>query len=296
MRDHDRALLVVEADEKDGMQKRWNIVTVAFNSAGDLRDHWANTIRGEDAVWTVVDNASQDESREVAATLGAEVVALPDNVGFGAANNIGAAHVESRYVLFVNPDITMVPSDLPRIADLLDANPRSIVSPQLMNPDGTPQASGRGFPTIGAKIMNRLRKNASTRYQLFAPFGSSILVSWTMGAAVAMTREFFDQIKWDPRFFVYYEDADIGLRVWAAGGKVILAGGVHWTHSWARATTKINWKAWRLEINSMVKFYSRYPHLTLPETIARRWFSYRSLLGTSISSSGSTASDVLEGV
>ncbi len=267
----------------------WNVVTVSYNSSRDLHEHWQGLVLPDGVRWTVVDNASADDSAEVARALGAQVIVLPRNVGFGAANNIGASSVASENVLFVNPDIKIDPVSLVVLEDVLQSDPSVVVAPQLINPDGTTQPSGRSFPTLPSKILNRLPKAAGRHYQITAERGEQLYVSWAIGAALAMRSTTFAEIRWDEHFFVYYEDSDLGLRAWKGGHRVVLDGSVRWVHSWARDTTGFNARAWRLELASMAKFYFRYPHLLFPVSIASWLHPERRWIGIPTSRSGRTA-------
>jgi N-acetylglucosaminyl-diphospho-decaprenol L-rhamnosyltransferase len=77
----------------------WSVVTVTYNSAAILRHCWYEAAKPFE--WIVVDNGSQDDSADVAEELGARVVRLAANVGFSAANNIGARHSSAPYLFFV---------------------------------------------------------------------------------------------------------------------------------------------------------------------------------------------------
>jgi glycosyltransferase involved in cell wall biosynthesis len=67
----------------------------------------------------VVDNGSGDGSGEIAAELGAHVVAEPQR-GFGAACFAGLRAAEAEVVCFMDCDGSLDPGDLPRVVALLD--------------------------------------------------------------------------------------------------------------------------------------------------------------------------------
>ena len=258
---------------------RWHIVTVSYNSADDLRRHWADTPLPEGTRWTVVDNASTDGSVDVARQLGAVVIPLRENLGFGAANNVGARSVDADYIVFANPDVQVQTSTFPAFEKTLEVRPNAILAPQLLNPDGTAQPSGRSFPTLASKFLNRLPGASNRGYQITAGADEQRFVSWFIGAAVLMKMDSYRELGWDERFFVYYEDSDLGLRAWKAGRPVVLDGSARWVHAWARETAGFNARAWKLEVDSMMKFYSRYPHLLLPNKLAALFHPERRLVG-----------------
>lgn len=258
----------------------WSIITVTYNSVDDLQRHWGAAEIPADVEWIVVDNDSRDDSIAVARSLGARTLQSErGNVGFGAANNIGAASARGHKLIFANPDVTIDFASLPDLAQVIDRHPDVVVAPQLVNADGSLQASGRGLPTIWAKIWHRLAPRFSSSYTIVEPSNSERWISWAMGAAILTSRDTFEKLKWDEAFFVYYEDADIGLRAWKLAGGVMLTGRARWLHGWARDTARFNARAWRLEFDSMFTFYRRYLHLLLPGWLARVWHPERRMIG-----------------
>jgi len=56
----------------------------------------------------VVDSGSRDDGAGVARAHGAQVVALDENPGFGAANNAGIEHAAHEVCVLLNPDCEAV--------------------------------------------------------------------------------------------------------------------------------------------------------------------------------------------
>ncbi|MGX1693927.1 glycosyltransferase [Microbacterium keratanolyticum] len=244
---------------------------MSYNSAKALQKFWGNVTLTDDVEWIVVDNASSDDSAKIARDLGARVIELSDNIGFGAANNLGFQHSGGDLVAFINPDVTPRITDLTELASHLVEHPRDLVAPQLLNPDRTEQPNGRGLPYLAYKILNRTDpQRLQNRYLLIAKENEKRTCDWVMGAVVGATRERFLKLgPWDEKFFVYYEDSDIGLRNAQQGGRSVVIGSVRWIHGWARETKTASLSAWKREIPSLVKFYLRYPKLLLiPPTFA----------------------------
>lgn len=239
------------------------LITVTYDSARALSEFWRDRPFGR-YPWTVVDNASSDGSAGVARELGARVLELPSNRGFSAANNLGAAATDAEVLIFCNPDVTVTEQG---IAALAEGARRSggIMAPQLVNVDGTPQENGRGTPFLTRKVKHLLRM-PDERYQRFARPGELVDVVWAMGAALAISRRAFDALAgWDDGFFVYYEDADLGLRSWQRGRSVQVDGDVRWQHGWGRETGRgFSPSAWRYEVASAWRFYRKHPYCLVP--------------------------------
>lgn len=251
----------------------WTFITVTYNNATTLEDFWVGEMPAW-AEWIVVDNSSADGTVQVAEQLGAtRVISLDSNVGFGAANNVGLRAARGQYIAFTNPDVTVDFESMGVLARAIDRT-GGIVGPQLLNPDGSLQPNGRGLPTLASKIRNRLPdKFHVPGYQLLARAGQSLRVDWLIGAAVLGRKESFDSLGgWDERFFIYYEDSDIGLRTWLAGFSVEIVGDANWTHGWARETTRFRLEPWKRELASMAKFYAKYPSMLGPVGLAKAQF------------------------
>lgn len=270
---------------------RWTFITVSYNSAEELRRHWVAPLPSY-VEWIVVDNASDDDSAATAESLGARVIRLDKNVGFGRANNVGFTHSDGTYVAFVNPDVTVDAATLAGLEHSLGSL-GGLVAPQLVNPDGSPQPSGRAAPSLSNKILSRLNiARVRAKYYIIVEPGDERYVAWMTGAVVTGLRAELRQLgvtgPWDPRFFVYYEDSDIGLRAWQAGLTVRVNGSARWVHAWARETTRLRWRPWLLELDSMARFYSRYPAMIIGGGGRRFARERHQRWGQSIDTSGGT--------
>lgn len=252
----------------------WTLVTVTYNSAEVLPQFWSSFKPSPTLRWVVVDNNSSDKSVEVAKSLGADVIESSTNLGFGGANNLGFAAADSDYVAFVNPDVTVDFDSLDGLAQIIDKT-QGLISPQLINNNGSLQPNGRGWPVLAYKILNRLApQKVDGKYRIFAAPGQITRVPWFIGAVVASTKEIFDELgPWDEHFFVYYEDTDLCLRAREKNIMSYVIGDYQWTHGWARATAKFNknfFRSWKLEINSLSKFYARYPLLLIKKPASEK--------------------------
>src|SRR5258706_14730726 len=106
----------------------------------------------------VVDNASTDGSVETVAREfpEAKLIRHGANVGFGRANNAGLQVAEGRFILLMNPDVTVMPGCTGRLADFLLVRPDAgAVGPRLQRPDGLlDQTARRGVPSPSADFLH----------------------------------------------------------------------------------------------------------------------------------------------
>jgi GT2 family glycosyltransferase len=173
----------------------------------------------------VVDNASSDgtvEALRAAFGLQLDLLANLTNAGFGAACNRGAAlQTDAEHVLFLNADVELLPGALVALVAELDRHPESAAcGPRIVGNDGAPQPSVRGHPTRLSllhqhTILRFLRAGAAAyrRYKepVVPPAGGPVEV--VMGACLLVRGEDFRALHgFDPRYFLYFEEADLQRR------------------------------------------------------------------------------------
>ena len=99
----------------------------------------------------VVDNYCLDGVGAMLAQTWPDVQLLPqkENLGFGRGNNVVLPLLHSRYHLLCNPDVTFPPELIGRMTAWMDAHPEAVIlTPKVMNPDGTEQFLPKGEVTI----------------------------------------------------------------------------------------------------------------------------------------------------
>lgn len=244
---------------------KWDIITVTFNSSQVLKTNWEWFSDWSDRLnWIVVDNASEDDTVQVARNLGAQVLQNSRNLGFGTGCNQGFRYSVSPFVLFANPDLRIQPEGLSIMESTMN-HQDCLISPQLLNPDGSLQNNGRGKPYLSAKLAHRGLRFLNRRLDTYLPTtlnNQLTQVTWLMGACIATKRETFIKVGcWDESYFIYYEDHDLGIRANELGIKVLVDSRIQWHHEWARATKTLNFFAWYHELRSASIFYRKFPEL-----------------------------------
>ena len=104
---------------------RVSVVVPNYNKERTLRDClsavYAQTAPPAEVI--VVDDASTDRSRRIAAEFPCTVLAFPVNRGVSAARNAGAARATGDVLFFVDSDIALAPGALAAAVRTLDAYP-----------------------------------------------------------------------------------------------------------------------------------------------------------------------------
>jgi GT2 family glycosyltransferase len=187
----------------------------------------------------VVDNASRDNSAELvrASYPEAELIANPQNVGFGRANNQAIPRVAGRYVLLLNTDAFVAPDTLSKTVAFMDAHPEGgVLGVKLVGADGALQPSCRYFPTpwnvfLASTGLQRLFPRARLVDDLGWDHASVRECDWVPGCYYLVRREVIDRVGlFDPRFFLYFEEVDHCRAVKDAGWRVIYYPGTEVVH------------------------------------------------------------------
>ena len=205
-----------------------SIVVVSHDSAEDL-GVCLSSARAQEGVSTeiiVVDNASADGSRRIAEEHGARVLALGTNRGFAGGANAGIASSTGRYVLTLNPDCRLEASFCRILRDVLDrpdAADAGSASGKIYRGEGRDLAATRRLDSTGIEFTTSGRHfdrdSETSEDGAFRPGGE---IAGVTAAAGFYRREALDSVKistgyFDEDFFIYREDADLALRLRAAG-------------------------------------------------------------------------------
>lgn len=230
-------------------------VIVTHNSAAELRAQVASrsTVEAFDRV-LVVDNASTDDTREVAADAGLEVVSLEANRGLAAAANVGVARTSGPSFALLNPDVRATSAgDFRRLEEELGEDGIGAVAPALVLPDGTVQDSARWVPTPLDLVVRRISRNERGAVRVTNP----VDVEWATAACLVVRRSAFDQIGgFDERYFLYFEDVDLCRRV-ARTHRTTYFPGTTVVHAWKRASHTAPRYLWYF-ISSAAKYFLRW--------------------------------------
>ena len=201
-------------------------VVVSYDSAATLERCLASLPGPDPARFEllVVDNGSRDGSPDLVRERHpqARLLALPANVGFGAAVNRAAAEAGGDALLLLNADAWLLPGALDALSARLDGDPRlAWVAPRLLYPDGRPQFAWEPEVSLLGEAARKLRNRFEARRwsHTLLPRAYALLGPGWYTAACALVRlaAFREVGGFDERFFVYFEDTDLCIRLRAAG-------------------------------------------------------------------------------
>ncbi len=184
-------------------------ILVAYNSAAVIADALKSLPAGISAI--VVDNASTDDSAAIAQSLGATIVRLEANAGFGTANNAGIVTASTSYVLFLNPDAKLRPGCLEALITAADKHEDALLLvPTLIRADGT-RFEKWSSPICAPAFKPQENTDETIRDIAFAS-----------GAVILARREALVRMGgFDPAIFLYFEDDDLSRRVLDQKGRIL---------------------------------------------------------------------------
>jgi N-acetylglucosaminyl-diphospho-decaprenol L-rhamnosyltransferase len=233
---------------------------------------------GADEV-VVVDTGSRDGTAAAvrAAHPGALVVELA-NVGFGRGANAGVRRTAAEVIVVCNADVRFAPASVEVLAQRLVDDPAvAAVGPAVRYPDGRPQASARDVPdlptAVGHALLSRVwRANPWTRRYRRTDADPEVArdADWLSGCAVAVRREAFEEVGgFDPAYFLYVEDVDLGVRLRRAGWRLRYEPAAQVVHRVGASTGRR--RAWALATHarSLDRYYARHVGSGLPGRLAR---------------------------
>jgi GT2 family glycosyltransferase len=214
-----------------------DVIIVNFNSTDwVLRclESFHGAISRRDVRVFVQDNCSSDGAGRIE-ELFPEVSLSRNhhNLGFARAVNNALRLSSSDYAVIVNPDTVVLDGFFSTALGYMEANPEvGVLGPAVLDGDGAVQGSARAFPTFLTGLFGRtsfltrlLPNNAISRANILShrsdgrtPFE----VDWVSGACMMVRRKAIEEVGMlDPRFFIYWEDADWCRRMWERGWKVV---------------------------------------------------------------------------
>lgn len=166
----------------------------------------------------VVDNGSKDASLEVVETRGVRYVALPTNIGFAKAVNLGVAKTSAPLVLVLNADCFLSPGCVRALVEELAADRRlGGVQPRILQNEASGDvariySAGQCLTRYGTAFERGWNEPDGSRY------ASPQEVFGVSGAVCLLRRELFNDLGgYDETYFAFFEDVDLSARARLAG-------------------------------------------------------------------------------
>jgi GT2 family glycosyltransferase len=257
-----------------------SVVVVTHNAGGHLERCLESVANGPHEV-IVVDNASSDMTPNLVRRRfpSVRLIELPENVGFGAANNVGMEAAAGRWYLLLNSDAWPQTDGIERLLTFAEANPQvGVAGPRLVSPDGRVQKSVRGFPTLWRLATEYFfLRHLAPRSRLLNEFygagfdyRSRRPAEFLVGAVLLLRREAVDNVGgFDPAFFMFSEEVDLCYRMRAAGWAVEFTPEAEFVHLGGASTKPIWDRMFREQLRSHLRFLAKHGSLEQAERARR---------------------------
>ncbi len=183
-----------------------SVIIINYNTADLISTCLQSVLKQKDQAQSivVVDNNSIDNSVSILKQYRSdiELIVNPDNVGFGVANNIAVASIDSELLFFLNPDTVLHDHCLEQIrCFMVREKDTGLAGVRIFDKDGSNHDSFE-YSYPGSNYADGVHDNLPGK------------IAWVLGAGMVVRKDVFEKIKgFDDDFFLYGEDIDISLRV-----------------------------------------------------------------------------------
>jgi GT2 family glycosyltransferase len=154
-----------------------------------------------------------------------EMLSGHGNVGYGRANNLVLGRLTSDLHLILNPDVELDREALAHAIAALERNPDvGLLAPAVVGDDGKPQYLCKRYPSLWVLFLRGfapagLRHRfaaALDRYEMRDAIGEAFVkgVPLASGCFMLVRTALLARLGgFDPRYFMYFEDYDLSLRM-----------------------------------------------------------------------------------
>jgi N-acetylglucosaminyl-diphospho-decaprenol L-rhamnosyltransferase len=227
------------------------LVTVTYSPGDSLAALLDSIPAASSRPVTVVlaDNGSTDGSVEIAAGRpDVRLLRTGANLGYGAAANAGVAALDPgiAWVIVINPDVVLAPGSIDAMIEAAKRHATAgAFGPLITTPEGIVYPSARHLPSLGGGVGHAVfgwwwPKNPWTRrYRQDAAEPVERTAGWLSGSCILLRRKAFAEIDgFDPAYFMYFEDVDLGDRLSRAGWSSVYVPSARVVHRGGHSTER----------------------------------------------------------
>jgi GT2 family glycosyltransferase len=300
------------------------VVIVSYNTRSLLAQCLDSLQRASDGYHltvVVVDNGSSDGSVEMVQRNYPAISLLPmgENLGFAAATNRGlqwlgaggeppsanpptntanALASPPDYYLLLNPDTIVHTGAIAALVQFLNAHPRvGVVSPRLLNPDGSMQRAAFRFPTLMRTVLDLFPPGEVLPGRLYDSWWHGrypqesgehpFAIDHPLGACMLVRgRTTYEAGLLDERYFMYSEEIEWCWRIRRAGWAIWQEPAAHITHVGGASTSQFRHRMLIALYRSRLRFFAQHSsrmvfglhrliiRLGMLRAILRTWWLY----------------------
>lgn len=260
-----------------------SIIIVNYRSKDKLRTCLQSILKEDlDSLkWEIilVENDSGDDLSDIIPyDKEVRLILSKKNLGMGGGNNLGISEAEGEFILVLNPDTALHRGSVKTLYSYIKSNKEvGMIGPKLLYPDGSLQMSCLRFPSFFMPILRRTFlgnyfKNTRDHFTM-SDFDHNEIkaVDWLMGSCLMFKKEIeleggnIFRPMFDERYFMYFEDTDLGRQFKERDLQVIYNPKAIVTHDHARESAKHPWYialfkdslSW-VHIGSWFKYFAKW--------------------------------------
>lgn len=183
--------------------------------------------------------------------------------GFSENNNLALREARGRYCFVLNDDTEFHEPVIDALLADFDSLPEdaAIVSPKLLNADGSLQLCGRPpYPAYRYALQQwHLYSEPIDNVSGGAPLFNQVYRSWNItGACFLIKRDVFEKLGWfDERYFFTPEDLALGTLACEKGYSLWVDAAVCITHKWKTTASRISTAVRPAAIKGSLIFFGR---------------------------------------
>jgi N-acetylglucosaminyl-diphospho-decaprenol L-rhamnosyltransferase len=167
------------------------------------------------------------------------------NLGYGRAVNAAAADLATEFLLVANQDLEFAPGALDVLLAAADAHPEAVAfGPRILTPGGELYPSARDLPSLGRGLGHAALgwwwpgNPWTVSYRRETAALTTRPAGWLSGSCLLVRRSAWSAVGgFDPRYFMYFEDVDLGERLGRVGVNLYVPDAVV-THVGGTATAR----------------------------------------------------------
>lgn len=177
----------------------------------------------------LIDNASTDNSVNIINNLSKifakiKITSNKENVGFTKGCNQGGKISKCKYLLFLNPDTTLIKFPIKQLQRFLNSHHNTgLIGFKFLNSDGSLQCSKGRFPNLINIICDRLpilSKYFGMQDRNPNNYKKICKTDWVSGSGLLINKDLWKKVAgFDENIFMYGEDIELAKRVERIGYK-----------------------------------------------------------------------------
>lgn len=212
----------------------------------------------------VIDNANEPLAFEnlTAKYSDVEYVNAGGNAGFGKGHGMVTDRLGSKFHVIINPDVVFVEDSLSKLIDFMHDESIGMAIPKLVGEDGQMLYVYRQELTVFDMFARMFCKKLFPKRMSWVEmrdrdYTKPFLVPFAQGSFMCIRTELWKRIGgFDPRYFMYVEDADL-CRTVNSLSKVVYAPCTQAVHKWEKGSHR-NLKLLKFHVESMVRYMNKW--------------------------------------